>query len=52
MKVASGQAYKLNKLSEMRECFYLMAMTYSMLPYSGTLNIRRDLSANLFVLSD
>ena len=36
----------------MRECFYLLAMTYNMLPYSGPANLRRDLSASLFILTE
>jgi len=36
----------------MRECFYLLGLTYHLLPYSGSLNLRRDLSATLFGLAD
>ena len=36
----------------MRECFYLMAMTYNLLQYTGPNNIRRELSANLFLAAD
>jgi len=36
IRQAAQQAFHLNKLSEMRECYYLMAMIYNMIPYSGT----------------
>ena len=44
-KQALTHALALNKLSELKESLYLLTIVYSQLPFSGTVNYRRDIAA-------
>jgi hypothetical protein len=55
LKQALPIALHLNKLSELRDCLYLLAMIYSNIGGSSgnnSSNPRRDICAQLFLIAD
>lgn len=36
----------------MRECSYILSIIYNMIPFTGGINSRRDICAQIFILSE